>query len=140
MSTFQLKILSASAAFYEGPCESLIVPTQDGKRGIMAHHADAIAAIVPGELRYTVPGEQPKLAAVSHGMIKIEHNEVLVLVETAERPEDIDRIRTQQKADAAREAMLQKQSRREYLETQAQLARALNRLRVKHHAEHLHLE
>ena len=52
-------------------------------------------------------------------------------------PEDIDRIRNQQKADAAREALLQKQSRREYLETQAQLARALTRLRVKHHSENL---
>ena len=36
-----------------------------------------------------------------------------------------------------REALLQKQSRREYLETQAQLARALTRLRVKHHSENL---
>ena len=41
-------------------------------------------------------------------MIKIEDNHVLVLVETAEKPEDIDRIRNQQKADAAREALLQK--------------------------------
>ena len=69
--------------------------------------------------------------------IVYEDNHVLVLVETAEKPEDIDRIRNQQKADAAREALLQKQSRREYLETQAQLARALTRLRVKHHSENL---
>ena len=121
----------------KGECESLVVPTPDGKCGVLAHHSNAIAAISPGELSYTVPGEKPRLAAVSHGMIKIEDNHVLVLVETAEKPEDIDRIRNQQKADAAREALLQKQSRREYLETQAQLARALTRLRVKHHSENL---
>ena len=115
----------------------VVVPTPDGKCGVLAHHSNAIAAISPGELSYTVPGEKPRLAAVSHGMIKIEDNHVLVLVETAEKPEDIDRIRNQQKADAAREALLQKQSRREYLETQAQLARALTRLRVKHHSENL---
>ena len=126
MDTFQLNILSASSAFYEGECESLVVPTPDGKCGVLAHHSNAIAAISPGELSYTVPGEKPRLAAVSHGMIKIEDNHVLVLVETAEKPED-----------AAREALLQKQSRREYLETQAQLARALTRLRVKHHSENL---
>lgn len=137
MDTFQLNILSASSGFYEGECESLVVPTPDGKCGVLAHHSNAIAAISPGELSYTVPGEKPRLAAVSHGMIKIEDNHVLVLVETAEKPEDIDRIRNQQKADAAREALLQKQSRREYLETQAQLARALTRLRVKHHSENL---
>ena len=117
MDTFQLNILAASSVFYEGECESLVVPTPDGKRGVLAHHSNAIAAISPGELSYTVPGEKPRLAAVSHGMIKIEDNHVLVLVETAEKPEDIDRIRNQQNADAAREALLQKQSRREYLET-----------------------
>ena len=91
MDTFQLNILSASSAFYEGECESLVVPTPDGKCGVLAHHSNAIAAISPGELSYTVPGEKPRLAAVSHGMIKIEDNHVLVLVETAEKPEDIDR-------------------------------------------------
>ena len=69
MDTFQLNILSASSAFYEGECESLVVPTPDGKRGVLAHHSNAIAAISPGELSYTVPGEKPRLASVSHGMI-----------------------------------------------------------------------
>ncbi len=137
MSTFQLNILSASAVFYEGECESLIVPTPDGKLGVLAHHSNMIAAISPGELSYTIPGEKARLAAVSYGLVKIENNHVLVLVETAEKPEDIDKIRTQEKADAAREAMLQKMSRREYMETQAALARALNRLKVKHHSENL---
>ena len=92
MDTFQLNILSASSAFYEGECESLVVPTPDGKCGVLAHHSNAIAAISPGELSYTVPGEKPRLAAVSHGMIKIEDNHVLVLVETAEKPEDLSLI------------------------------------------------
>ena len=154
MDTFQLNILSASSAFYEGECESLVVPTPDGKCGVLAHHSNAIAAISPGELSYTVPGEKPRLAAVSHGMIKIEDNHVLVLVETAEKPEDIDRIRNQQKADAAREALLEEYGEQidlsntegiltpdnngiYHIKTQAQLARALTRLRVKHHSENL---
>mgnify|MGYP000758925902 FL=1 len=58
MDTFQLNILSASSAFYEGECESLVVPTPDGKCGVLAHHSNAIAAISPGELSYTVPGEK----------------------------------------------------------------------------------
>ena len=43
MDTFQLNILSASSAFYEGECESLVVPTPDGKCGVLAHHSNAIA-------------------------------------------------------------------------------------------------
>ena len=45
MDTFQLNILAASSAFYEGECESLVVPTPDGKCGVLAHHSNAIAAI-----------------------------------------------------------------------------------------------
>lgn len=63
--------------------------------------------------------------------MKIENGEVLVLVDTAERPEDIDALRAKEAADAAREALLQKQSIQEYHMAQTTLARAIARLRVK---------
>ena len=131
MDTFQVHILAADKTFYEGPCVSLVVPTTDGERGILAHHSSMIAAIQPGTLRYQVPGEEPRLAAISPGMVKVEDNDVLVLVDSAERPEEIDEARARREADEAREAILQKKSRQEYQLAQATLARALNRLRVK---------
>lgn len=80
----------------------------------------------PGELGYTVPGEAKKYAAVGAGIVKIEDNTVHVLVETAERPEEIDVNRAEKDAEAAREALLQKQSRREYYTTKISLARAMD--------------
>ena len=131
MDTFQVHILAADRTFYEGPCLSLTVPTSDGERGILAHHSNMIAAVQPGLLRYQVPGEPVRLAAVSMGMVKVERNDVLVLVDAVERPEEIDAARARREADEAREALLQKRSRQEYQLAQASLARALNRLRVK---------
>ena len=131
MNTFQVNILAADKAFYEGPCVSLTIPTSDGEMGILAHHSNMIAAIQPGTLRYQAPGQPVQLAAVSPGMVKVENNHVLVLVDSAERPEEIDAVRAQREADQAREALLQKKSRQEYQIAQASLARALNRLRVK---------
>ena len=133
MDTFQVHILAADKTFYDGPCVSLTISTSDGERSILAHHSNMIAAIQPGTLRYQVPGEQPKLAAVSPGMIKVERNDVLILVDSAERPEDIDAVRARREADEAREALLQQKSRQEYQLAQASLARAMNRLRVKAH-------
>ena len=133
MDTFQVHILAADKTFYEGPCVSLTIPTSDGERGILAHHSNMIAAVQPGTLRYQLPGEEPRLAAISPGMVKVEHNDVLVLVDSAERPEEIDAVRAQREADEAREALLQKRSRQEHQIAQATLARALNRLRVKAH-------
>ena len=131
MDTFQVHILAADKTFYEGPCVSLTIPTSDGEQGILAHHSDMIAAVLPGTLRYQAPDGPVQLAAVSSGMVKIEKNEVLVLVDSVERPEEIDAARARREADEAQEAMLQRKSRQEYQLAQASLARAMNRLRVK---------
>ena len=131
MDTFQVHILAADRTFYEGPCLSMTIPTSDGEYGILAHHSNMIAAIQPGILRYQIPGEPPHLAAISPGMIKVEKNDVLVLVDSAERPEEIDAARARREAEEAQEILLQKESRQEYRVAQATLARALNRLRVK---------
>ena len=82
-------------------------------------------------MEYRIPGRDTAIAAVSSGLVKIENDEVLVLVDSAERPEDIDALKARQAADAAKEAMLQKQSIREYHAAQMTLARALARLQVK---------
>lgn len=137
MDTFQVHILAADRTLYEGPCVSLTIPASDGERGILAHHSSMMAAIVPGMLRYQLPGQEVQLAAVSLGMVKVENNEVLVLVDSAERPEEIDEARARREADQAREALLQKKSRQEYQLAQSTLARALNRLRVKSHGPNI---
>ena len=131
MDSFQMHILAADHTFYEGPCLSLTIPTSGGEQGILAHHSNMIAAVQPGILRYRLPGQEVQQAAVSQGMVKVERNDVLVLVDSVERPEEIDAARARREADEAQEAMLQRKSRQEYQLAQATLARALNRLKVK---------
>ena len=130
MDIFQVHILAADKTFYEGPCVSLTIPASDGELGIWAHHSAMIAAVQPGTLRYQVPGGEPQIAATSPGMVKVEKNEVVVLVDSIERPEEIDAVRARREADQAREIILQKKSRQEYQIAQGNLARALNRLRI----------
>ena len=131
MNTFRLDILAADRPFYKGQCEYLQVPISDGQYGILAHHRNAIAAIVPGMLRLRPPDGEEQIAAVSQGLIKVESNTVLLLVDTIERPEEIDANRARREAEEAREAIVQKQSIQSYYTAQSQMARALNRLRVK---------
>ncbi|MCD8087081.1 MAG: ATP synthase F1 subunit epsilon [Oscillospiraceae bacterium] len=134
MREFQIHILTAGRIFYEGPCESLVIPTLRGQYGIWAGHRDLISAVVPGSLLYRIPGQEMQEASVSEGLFKIEDGEVLVLVDSAERPEEIDENRARRAADQAREAMLQRRSIVEYRSAQANLARAASRLRVKGHS------
>ncbi|NLB81419.1 MAG: ATP synthase F1 subunit epsilon [Clostridiaceae bacterium] len=131
MNTFYMEILSADNPFYAGPCESLIIPSLRGQYGILAHHSNTIIAVVPGAMFYRILGQETKVVSVSHGLVKVEDNRVLVLVDSVELPEEIDANRAKRAADEAREAIMQNRSIREYHTAQTRLARAVSRLRVK---------
>lgn len=137
MEPFKVRILSADHPVYEGPCLSLVVPIGDGLYGILAHHSNMIAAVIPGEMTIRVPDREPATIAVSDGLVKVEDNEVLLLVESAERPEDIDLHRSELRAAQAREALIQKASIQSHRMAEATLARAMNRLRVRRHYDGL---
>ncbi len=128
---FPLHVLTATSPFYEGMCESLIIPTVDGRYGVLSGHSDTICAVVPGELYIRLPSGEMRVAACAAGIMKVEKGDVLVLVDSAIRPEDIDIDRARRMADDAREQLLQKQSIEEYHAAQARLARALARLSVR---------
>ncbi len=131
MKTFKVHLLSANRTFYEGECESLVVPAVDGQYGVLAGHSNAITAIVPGKLAFRAPGGDVQEAAVSSGIMKIEDNDVLVLAESILRPEEIDEERAEREAADAREALLQKLGRQQYYSAQAQLARAVTKLKIR---------
>lgn len=132
MSTFWLKIVASDHIFYNGNCEALIVPAHDGEMGILPHHEAMILAIQEGELRFRAPNEtQWHRAIVGLGIVQVANNRVTLIVDTAERPEDIDAVRAREALERAEEQMRQKQSLREFKMSQASMARALTRLRVK---------
>ncbi|MGM9644800.1 MAG: ATP synthase F1 subunit epsilon [Eubacteriales bacterium] len=130
MKTFMLSVLAADSCIYVGECSSVVLPAADGQYGVLADHSNTISAVVPGLLEYTLPNGEVQSVAVSNGMVKIENNEVMILVDSAERPEEIDIRRAERAAAEAREQMLQKKSIMEYRTAEAYLARALNRIKV----------
>lgn len=129
--SFHLRILAAERVFYEGPCLSLTVPTLDGRYGVMAYHENVVIAIVPGMLTLRAEDGEEQLAAVSEGMLKMENNEALLLVDTVERPEEIDLRRAEETAARAKEELLQKHSAQEHALALARMSRALSRAQVK---------
>lgn len=132
MNSFHLCILAADRPFYDGECVSLCIPTDDGIYGVQANHHNVIAAIVAGTVSFKkTENDEFEFAAVSEGIMKVEDGKVLLLVDTAERPEEIDRNRAIADAEEAREELLKNQGIAEYREAQARLARALSRIKTK---------
>ncbi|MCD8120553.1 MAG: ATP synthase F1 subunit epsilon [Lachnospiraceae bacterium] len=129
MASFFLKILACDKIFFQGHCESVVLPGIDGEYAFMAHHEEEIAAVAPGEMRFRLEDGTWRSAIVGGGIAAVANNRVNVLVQTAERPEDIDAVRAQEELERAQEAIRQKQSIHEYRITQASIVRAMSRLK-----------
>ncbi|HIT42321.1 MAG TPA: ATP synthase F1 subunit epsilon [Candidatus Caccovicinus merdipullorum] len=138
MSTFWLKIVASDHVFFNGSCEALVVPAHDGEVGILPHREAMILAIQEGELRFRTPESngQWRKAVVGLGIVQVANNRVTVIVDTAERPEDIDEVRAKQALERAEEQMRQKQSLREFKMSQASMVRAIARLKGKRESEY----
>ena len=130
-ATFQLDVLAASVPFFRGKCVSAVLPTDDGEYGVLAGHCNTVGAVCAGELRFETEAGETRRAAVAPGLFKIDGDRVLLLVDAAERPEDIDVNRALRAREEAEEALRQRRSMAEYQLAQGNLARALNRLRVR---------
>lgn len=130
-NSFYLKVISANRIFFSGRCESIVVPEFDGEKEILAHHENMVIAINRGDMRFKPEGENEwQEAVVGMGLVEIMNNRVTLLVETAERPEEIDIARAQEAKERAEEQMRQKQSIHEYYHSRAYLARAMARIKA----------
>ena len=127
--TFHLEIIATDRIFYEGDCEHLVITAIDGLMGIMAGHEPMVTSLPTGELKYMVDGKW-RYAAISDGFIQVMPDKSVVLADSCELPEEIDIKRAEEAKERAQEKMRQKQSIKEYYQTQAALNRAMNRLKV----------
>ena len=130
-NTFSLKVIACDRVFYDGKCYQVTIPLEDGGKGIMAHHENMVSAVENGVLKFKKDGEKDyETVVVGAGFVETINNRVTVLVETAERPEEIDKVRAEEAKERAQEQLRQKQSIQEYYHSRASLARAMTRLKA----------
>ena len=133
MNTFELKVIAIDKTFFTGKCQQVIVSATDGSIGIMAHHENTVMALVEGPMRIQLEDGTWLEAVTGIGHAQIAYNRVTILVDFAEKPEEIDERRAKEALERAQEAMRQKQSIQEYHMSQANMARAMARLAAKKH-------
>ena len=123
---------------YDGDAESVSLMTTEGSIGILAHHSNLIMAVVPGLIEYVPAGDAAKeaglsgkqMSVVSDGLLKVENNEVMILVDTSEHPDEIDEARARRAEEKAREDLKRANSNRDVALASAELSRALSRIKA----------
>ena len=131
MNEFQCIIASSDKIFYDGPCLSLVVPAWDGEYAFMAKHQECVAAVSIGTLRMKKADGSVVLGVCGLGLVCFEKNRAVALVDTIERPEDIDEVQARRAKEQAEEELKEAKSQQEYNASQAALARAIYRLSAR---------
>ena len=145
MDSFKLHFMASEHMVYDGDAESVSLMTTEGSIGILAHHSNLIMAVVPGIVEYVPVGEEVRAAGlsdrqvsvVSDGLLKVENNEVMILVDTAEHPAEIDEARARRAEEKAREDLKRANTNRDVALASAELSRAMSRIKASKHKHHL---
>ena len=122
----RLEIVTAERPIFDGEVDSVVAPGGEGELGVLPHHATLMTTLQPGELRYTVAGDETYLA-VTGGFMEVRGDHVVVLADAAEHVEQIDQARAEEAVHRAQERIA---SRDEDLDLERAL-RSLRRAQIR---------
>ena len=129
--SFKLRIISPDRIFYEGEAIMLELNTLDGLVGIYKNHMPMTYIIAPGVMRITESEESVKEAALHSGFMQILQEEITVLAEVVEWPEEIDENRAKEAQIRAERRLALKDPNVNLQRAEMALHRALTRQEVK---------
>ena len=130
-NAFKLRVISPDRIFYEGEAIMLELNTLDGLVGIYKNHMPMTYIIEPGVMRITESEESVKEAALHSGFMQILQEEITVLAEVVEWPEEIDENRAKEAQIRAERRLAMKEANLNAQRAELALRRALTRQEVK---------
>jgi F-type H+-transporting ATPase subunit epsilon len=87
---FQVEVLTPEGQVFDEEVEMVSTRTSVGSIGVLANHQPLLGLLDPTELRLYRSESDIERFAQGEGYIQVAGNQVLVLVEEAHRPEDLD--------------------------------------------------
>jgi F-type H+-transporting ATPase subunit epsilon len=87
---FQVEVLTPEGQVFDDEVEMISTRTSVGSIGVLAHHQPLLGLLDPTELRLYRSESDIERFAQGEGYIQVAGNQVLVLVEEAHRPEELD--------------------------------------------------
>ena len=108
--------------------DEIVIPGSQGYFGVLPGHAPFLTTLGIGELMYRIGRDEHHLA-VSKGFAEVRNDKVIVLADTAERPEEIDRARAERARDRAERRLAGRTDEEvDYVRALEALMRALARI------------
>ena len=111
---FTLKIITPDRVFYEGEVSMVEFNTTEGEIGVLKGHIPLTVIVSPGILTIT-EAEGTKEAALHAGFAEILQDQLVIMAEIIEWPEEIDLDRAEHARERAEERLRSKTPETEVL-------------------------
>jgi len=132
---FNFEVHTPTRLFFSGKAEVIVLTLIDGEIGVYAHHSPFTAPVVTGKLRIKTEGGQWRAAFIADGILEVKDHKNVLMVKTAEWPEEIDSARVLADKQQAEEDLKTANLKFEVDRIEAKLRRANYRLKVSETAD-----
>ena len=127
---FKLKVVTPERVFYEGEAGMVELSTTEGDIGVYANHIPMTAIVAPGGLKIH-EGSDVRKAALHSGFIEVLPQEITIMAEVVEWPDEIDVKRAEEARIRAERRLKDNQAEIDVLRAKLALKRAMARLSAK---------
>ncbi|CDC39294.1 aTP synthase epsilon chain [Butyrivibrio sp. CAG:318] len=127
---FALKVMCPDRTFFEGEADMVEMNTTEGYIGVYPGHIPIATVLAPGILVIHNDGEL-KRAALHSGFARISPDNIMILAEVAEWPDEIDLNRAEEARVRAERRLSGTESGIDIKRAEAALKRSLTRISIK---------
>lgn len=127
---FALKVMCPDRTFFEGEADIVEMNTTEGYIGVYPGHIPIATVLAPGILVIHNDGES-KRAALHSGFARISPDNIMILAEVAEWPDEIDLNRAEEARVRAERRLSGTESGIDIKRAEAALKRSLTRISIK---------
>ena len=127
---FKLQIITPDRKFYQGDVEMVELTTTEGQIGVYARHIPLTAVVAPGILTIH-EGAGIKAAALMSGFLQVMPEQVTIMAEIVEWPEEIDENRAKEAKIRAERRLQSHDSELDVARAELALKKALVRLEAR---------
>jgi F-type H+-transporting ATPase subunit epsilon len=127
---FVLDIVTLQKTVFSDEIRSVNAPGTEGYFSILAGHAPFVSSLGVGTIRVTRADGGVLTLATSGGFLMTDGRKVILLADTAERPEEIDVDRAQAARERAEKRLAERAANTDIDRARGALLRASNRLKA----------
>ena len=127
--SIKIRVIAPDRTVFDTQVEEVILPSSTGQLGILQNHAPLLTALDIGVMRVKIESKWVAIF-VNGGFAEVENDELIVLVNSAEKGSSIDESVSQKELEAATLMVSQAVTNKEKLDATQAIRKAKARLQA----------